>query len=59
MIGRLGRIGIVGVVFAVVGVVLIAVESLVIAGGIALTLSGVGLVVKGLLDGLMAQFGLA
>ncbi|MFB6194178.1 MAG: hypothetical protein ABEI75_03855 [Halobaculum sp.] len=59
MIDRLGTTGIVGVLLALVGIGVVAFDEPVVAGGIALTLAGVGLVVKGLVDGLMSQFGFA
>jgi hypothetical protein len=59
MLKRLGTLGLVGVLLALGGLGLVAYTAPLVAAGLALTLAGVGLVVKGLLDGLMAQFGLA
>lgn len=49
MYEKLGRIGVVGVVVILGGLTLIALADPMIAGGIALVLVGVGLVVRGLL----------
>ena len=59
MLKRVGTIGIVGAILALAGIGIVAWKAPIVAGGIALTLAGVGLVVKGLVDGFMQQFGLA
>lgn len=58
MFDRLGAVGILGIVLAVAGLALVAVESFLVAGGLALMLLGVGLAVKSLVSGMLAAFGM-
>jgi hypothetical protein len=57
MIDRLGAAGIVGALLVVGGLALVAWKAPVVAAGLALVLIGLGLVVRGLVKGLMTQFG--
>ncbi|GAA0669683.1 hypothetical protein ACFQDG_17000 [Natronoarchaeum mannanilyticum] len=58
MLKRLGATGIVGLLAILGGIALIAYESLVIAGGIALVLAGIGLVVRALVSSLINSMGM-
>lgn len=58
MFDKLGATGIVGLLLLLAGVAVIAWQNLLIAVGMALVLAGTGLVVKGLVGGMMRQFGL-
>lgn len=58
MFDRLGALGVVGIVLAVAGLALVAVESLLVAGGLALVLVGLGLAAKSLVSGMLATFGM-
>ena len=58
MFNRLGFVGVFGLVLAVCGIALIAIESLLVAGGLALVLLGIGLAIKSLLSGMLAAFGM-
>jgi hypothetical protein len=58
MLGRLGFVGVLGVVFILGGIALVALESLVIAGGIALVIAGFGLAVYGIVTNLLGAFGM-
>lgn len=58
MLDKLGLAGVIGVVFLLGGIAVVALESLVIAGGIALVVAGLGLVVFGLVKNLLASFGM-
>ncbi len=59
MLQRLGLFGILGVLAMLGGIALLALENLVIAGGVALIVGGIGLVTYGLVQSMMAKFGLA
>ena len=59
MFERLGAAGVGGLVLLLAGLAVIAVDSLVVAAGMALMLIGLGLVVKGFASNLMRQFGFA
>jgi hypothetical protein len=59
MLKKLGTLGIAGVLLTLGGLALITVIKPLIGAGLALVLAGLGLVVKGLVDGLMSQFGFA
>lgn len=59
MIDKLGTAGIVGLLLLLGGLSLVAWQAPVVAVGIALVLTGTGLVVKGLTTSLMRQFGFA
>ena len=58
MLGKLGLAGILGVLVMLGGIVLVALESLVIAGGLALVIAGLGLIVYGMVTNLMQAFGM-
>jgi len=58
MLKRLGATGIVGLLAIIGGIALIAYDSLVIAGGIALVLAGIGLVVRALVSSLINSMGM-
>lgn len=58
MFDRLGAVGVLGIVLVVAGLALVAVESLLVAGGMALVLLGVGLAVKSLISGMLSAFGM-
>ncbi|QSG01399.1 DUF7470 family protein [Natranaeroarchaeum sulfidigenes] len=58
MIQKLGAAGIVGLLALLGGIVLIASESLVIAGGLALVLAGLGLMVRSLIQSVLGSMGM-
>jgi hypothetical protein len=58
MLKRLGLPGVFGVLVMLAGIALIAWENLLIAGGLALTIAGLGLVVYGLVSGLLSAMGM-
>jgi hypothetical protein len=58
MLRRLGLPGVFGVLVMLAGIALIAWENLLIAGGLALTIAGLGLVVYGLVSGLLSAMGM-
>ncbi|HMB50035.1 DUF7470 family protein [Natronoarchaeum rubrum] len=58
MLKRLGATGIVGLLAILGGIALIAYHSLVAAGGIALVLAGIGLVVRALVSSLINSMGM-
>ncbi|AFZ72953.1 DUF7470 family protein [Natronobacterium gregoryi] len=58
MLDKLGPLGIVGILALLAGIGLVAYENLVIAGGIALVLAGLGLVVKSLVSSVLQSFGM-
>ncbi|SNZ15722.1 hypothetical protein SAMN06269185_2577 [Natronoarchaeum philippinense] len=58
MLKRLGATGIVGLLAILGGIALIASESLVVAGGIALVLAGIGLIVRALVTSLINSMGM-
>lgn len=58
MFDKLGAKGLVGLFALVAGIAVIALESLLIAAGIALVVAGVVLVAWGLVSGLMESFGM-
>jgi hypothetical protein len=57
MLDKLGIAGVVGVLFMLGGVAVVAWQNLVLAGGLALVIAGLGLVVFGLVKNLLASFG--
>lgn len=59
MIDRLGRIGIVGVVVIVAGLALTTLADPLVAGGIALVLVGLALVIRGLLGYALEAMGMS
>ncbi|MFB6309636.1 MAG: hypothetical protein ABEH64_00505 [Salinirussus sp.] len=58
MFGKLGPVGIFGLLCLLAGVVVIAWQNLLIAGGLALVIAGLGFVVYGLISQLKASLGL-
>ncbi|MEF8785665.1 MAG: hypothetical protein V5A45_06995 [Haloarculaceae archaeon] len=58
MFDKLGLPGIAGVLFMLGGIVVVALESLLIAGGLALLVAGLGLVIFGLVKNLLSSFGM-
>jgi len=58
MLKKLGAAGIVGLLALLGGIVLIASESLVIAGGLALILAGLGLMVRSLIQSVLGSMGM-
>lgn len=59
MFGKLGLTGALGFVVLLAGIGVVAWQNLYIAAGLAMVLTGTGLVVKGLVGTIMRQFGLA
>lgn len=57
MLDKLGIAGVVGVLFMLGGVAVVAWQNLILAGGLALVIAGLGLVVFGLVKNLLASFG--
>lgn len=58
MFGKLGIPGVLGVLMLLGGVALVAWESLVIGGGLALVIAGLGLVVYGMVTSLLGAMGM-
>jgi len=58
MLDKLGLPGVAGVVVLFAGIGLVAWQNLILAAGLALVVSGLGLVVYGLVTSLLASFGL-
>jgi len=58
MLDKLGAAGFLGVLLMVGGVAVVALESLLVAGGIALVVAGLGLLVFGLVKNLLASLGM-
>jgi hypothetical protein len=58
MFDKLGLVGVLGVVFMLGGIALVAWQSLVLAGGLALVVAGLGLVVFGLVKNLLSSLGM-
>lgn len=58
MLDKLGAAGLLGVLLMVGGVAVVAFESLLVAGGIALVIVGLGLLVFGLVKNLLASLGI-
>lgn len=58
MFDRLGLGGVLGLLLVLCGLVLVAVESLLVAGGLSLVLVGIGVVVKSVVSGMLAAFGM-
>lgn len=57
MFGKLGLVGIVGLLLVLLGLAVVAWQDPIIAAGIALMLSGVGLLAKGMINAVIASFG--
>ena len=58
MLNKLGIPGILGVLFLIGGVALVTWESLVIGGGIALVIAGLGLIIYGMISTLLSSLGM-
>ena len=58
MLGKLGIPGVLGVLFLIGGVALVTWESLVIGGGIALVIAGLGLIIYGMISTLLSSLGM-
>jgi hypothetical protein len=58
MLDKLGIAGVVGVLFLLGGIVVVAWQNLILAGGLALVIAGLGLIVFGLVKNLLASFGM-
>lgn len=58
MLDKLGVAGVVGLLLMLGGVAAVASQSLVIAGGIALVVAGLGLIVFGIVKNLLASLGM-
>ena len=58
MIGKLGIPGVFGVLLLLGGVALVTWESLIIGGGIALVIAGLGLIVYGMVSTLLGAMGM-
>lgn len=58
MFNRLGIVGVLGVLCCLCGLGVIAYVAPVVAGGFALVLVGLALVVRGLLSGVLSAFGM-
>jgi hypothetical protein len=58
MLDKLGAVGVVGLLLAVAGIAVVAVESLIIAGGLALVLVGLGVTAFGLVKNLLGSLGM-
>jgi len=58
MIGKLGIPGVLGVLLLLGGVALVTWESLIIGGGIALVIAGLGLIVYGMVSTLLGAMGM-
>lgn len=58
MFDKLGVAGILGVLCLLAGIAVVALESLIVAGGLSLVIAGVGLVVFGLVKNLISSLGM-
>ncbi|WP_436936375.1 DUF7470 family protein [Halovenus marina] len=58
MLNKLGIAGVLGLLFVLAGVALVASENLLIGGGIALVIAGLGLVVFGMVRNLLSALGM-
>jgi hypothetical protein len=58
MLGKIGPLGLVGLLVLLAGIVLIAWQNLVVAAGVALVLAGLGFLVYGLVRNLLASMGM-
>ncbi|MFB6127134.1 MAG: hypothetical protein ABEJ79_07580 [Halolamina sp.] len=59
MLEKLGAGGVVGLLLVVAGLAVLGVHSLYAAAGLALVLSGIGFVARGLIQGIAGAFGMA
>ena len=58
MLNKLGIPGVLGILFLIGGVALVTWESLVIGGGIALVIAGLGLIIYGMISTLLSSLGM-
>ena len=58
MLSKLGIPGVLGILFLIGGVALVTWESLVIGGGIALVIAGLGLIIYGMISTLFSSLGM-
>ncbi|MFC6905989.1 DUF7470 family protein [Halalkalicoccus tibetensis] len=58
MFDRLDAVGVFGLLLVLAGLALVALENLLIAGGLVLVLLGLGLAVKSLVSGMLSAFGM-
>ena len=58
MVNKLGLVGVVGFLLVIGGVGLVAAENLYIAAGISFVISGLGLVVYGMIQALLEKLGM-
>lgn len=58
MLDKLGLAGLLGLLVMLGGIVVVAWQNLILAGGLALVIAGLGLVVFGLVKNLLASFGM-
>jgi hypothetical protein len=58
MLSKLGIPGVLGVLFLIGGVALVTWESLVIGGGLALVIAGLGLIIYGMISTLLSAMGM-
>jgi hypothetical protein len=58
MLGKIGPLGLVGLLVLLAGIVLIAWQNLVVAAGVALVLAGLGFLVYGLVRNLLGSMGM-
>lgn len=58
MLNKLGIPGVLGILFLIGGVALVTWESLVIGGGLALVIAGLGLIIYGMISTLLSSLGM-
>lgn len=58
MLDKLGALGVLGVLVTIAGIAVVAWQNLILAGGLALVLAGVGLIAAGILKNLAAALGM-
>jgi len=58
MFDKLGIPGVLGVLFMLGGIAVVAFENPILAGGLALVVAGLGLIVFGLVKNLLSSFGM-
>ena len=58
MLSKLGIPGVLGILFLIGGIALVTWESLVIGGGLALVIAGLGLIIYGMISTLLSAMGM-
>ena len=58
MLSKLGIPGVLGILFLIGGIALVTWESLVIGGGLALVIAGLGLIIYGMISTLLSSLGM-